>query len=251
MARTQIEILKWMAFASMVIDHGAKSDLFSMPGWQIFGRLAFPLFALTFAYSAAEKERVDVRRLLVLGCVAQPAFCSVLGMSWYQLNILFLFPAAWYVHQHLQICRLRDVLLAGSIFVGAELLLTASYGAIGVATVAAAIAGWRAKATLRWSWFGLAALGATVSVGDGTAAAAVALIVAGLLLVAYEIGIAYPQLLVKAGYRRGLWRSAGFGRWYVLHLWLLAFALAHSAATATIPGQLSDPPTLVHPQLRH
>jgi len=65
----QLDALKLIAFVSMLSDHVNKVLLHGgYPFMSIFGRLAFPLFAWCFAYSAVHHLR-DTRRFVVNGIV--------------------------------------------------------------------------------------------------------------------------------------------------------------------------------------
>ena len=86
----QQEALKWLAVASMSVDHTVKV-FFGAPPWGVaVGRLAFPLFALLLAYNLTHR-RVAPRRylapLLLAGCAAQPAYSAL--FPWSHLNIMF------------------------------------------------------------------------------------------------------------------------------------------------------------------
>lgn len=93
-----VELLKWIALASMVVDH-ANAYMFDSASVlaQAFGRLAFPLFGFVLAYNLARSEpprlAVAAQRLAVAGVVAQPFYALMVGTPW-RLNVMFTFLAA-------------------------------------------------------------------------------------------------------------------------------------------------------------
>jgi hypothetical protein len=93
-----LELVKWFALACMVVDH-ANAVFFAreLPLWaEIAGRLAFPLFALVFAFNlarpGADLWRVG-SRLVLAGAIAQPMHGLAFGTLYalWPLNIMFLF----------------------------------------------------------------------------------------------------------------------------------------------------------------
>lgn len=96
----QTRLLKYLAFGAMVLDHGQKGGLWSLPDWLgSVGKLAFPLFMLTFALAVGQAGTCRTGRLLVLATVAQPAFMAIFGAAWYDLNALFVFVAGYWLYQ--------------------------------------------------------------------------------------------------------------------------------------------------------
>jgi hypothetical protein len=99
---SQIEVLKWVAMAAMVIDHANKIVLggeFEIMMW--IGRLAFPIFAVVLAYHYQFHTRRKSRyfsRLLFFAILSQPIYLVAFSIA--NLNILFTlamgFVIIWY-----------------------------------------------------------------------------------------------------------------------------------------------------------
>lgn len=103
----QIDSIKLVAFLAMIADH--INAAFSMHnGWlMLFGRVAFPLFAVIWGINQARHNQINqpaLNRLWLWAVIAQPGYGLVImqtGASFYQLNILFTFAVAgqvlhWY-----------------------------------------------------------------------------------------------------------------------------------------------------------
>lgn len=91
MLTRSIEGMKWFGVFAMLVDHVSRvlSDQAHSPG-TVFGRLAFPMFALVCAVNAEWNSRNIGRfasRLFLWGCVSQVPYMYALG--WSQLNVLF------------------------------------------------------------------------------------------------------------------------------------------------------------------
>jgi len=91
------ELLKWIAVVLMTGDHVARvlGDGY-IPVVSELGRIAFPLFALVLAYNLAQPGAdllKSVRRLLLWGVIAQPAWGLAFG-HWLPFNVLFSFGLA-------------------------------------------------------------------------------------------------------------------------------------------------------------
>lgn len=96
-----IEALKWLALASMILDHINKYLFnYSIDYFFEIGRLAMPLFGFIFAYNMARDKKKKLseyllvfKRLTLYGLVATPFFISLGGVKygWWPLNILFTF----------------------------------------------------------------------------------------------------------------------------------------------------------------
>lgn len=93
-----LEALKWFALVCMVVDH-TNAALFGreLGGLvTVAGRLAFPLFALVFAYNLA-RPRVDylaaAKRLVLIGLVSAPFHGLLLALqgAWWPMNIMATF----------------------------------------------------------------------------------------------------------------------------------------------------------------
>jgi TraX protein len=90
-------LLKWIALVLMTGDHVAKvlGDGY-IPVVSELGRIAFPLFALVLAYNLAQPGAdllKSVRRLLLWGTLAQPAYGFAFG-DWLPFNVLLSFALA-------------------------------------------------------------------------------------------------------------------------------------------------------------
>jgi len=88
----RFELVKWLAFAAMVVDHVDLLLFERSLGWAYgVGRLAFPVFALVFGIGLAysrDLERV-ARRLALPAAISQIAW--VLGQPGYPFNVLVMF----------------------------------------------------------------------------------------------------------------------------------------------------------------
>ncbi|MCD5327843.1 TraX family protein [Chromobacterium piscinae] len=102
----QLDHLKLLAFISMLADHVNKGLLHGAYPWMTsFGRLAFPLFAVVFAFNLVHhfsQPRRFVMLSLAFGLLAQWPFHYVIaihGKNQQCLNILFTFLIAWGVNR--------------------------------------------------------------------------------------------------------------------------------------------------------
>jgi hypothetical protein len=91
-----LEALKWLALGLMALDH-ANKYLFNEGSAALFdlGRMVMPLFGFVLMYNLARPGALAagmhlkvMRRLLVFGALAMPAFVALVG--WWPLNILFM-----------------------------------------------------------------------------------------------------------------------------------------------------------------
>jgi len=129
-------LLKWIALLLMTGDHVAKVlDDGYIPVVSELGRIAFPLFALVLAYNLAQPGAdviKSVRRLLLWGIVAEPAYGLAFGY-WLPFNVLLSFALAaaaiWSIQQRqwtlLGMCVLAAPLLVDYHWAGLVLVLTA------------------------------------------------------------------------------------------------------------------------------
>jgi hypothetical protein len=99
----QIDVLKLIACICMLIDHinTCLFDRASVWAWLI-GRLAFPLFGLTFVLTLkAHKAMATAKRLFIWAICTQPvyalAFANTGFSPWWAGNILFSFAATAYL----------------------------------------------------------------------------------------------------------------------------------------------------------
>ena len=224
-----ILILEYVALTSMVIDHLAKTGLFRVPGWEVIGRLAFPLFAITFAANAARYQRCNISKLMLIGLVAQPAASIVSGVAVWQLNVMFVFPAGWLVYRYFADHQTpRNILLKPFVLVAAVAFLATgpSYGFRGTFLIAVLLGflSCRDSRTRRyWAAAACAACALTLAPTPERIIPVGALLALTLAVVA----------LVPAGQverkRTTWWNRAGFGKWYVVQAYVLCAAKAVAA----------------------
>lgn len=98
----QLDVLKACAFVLMVLDHVNRGFFGGAQTWMAScGKLAFPIFAVIFAYNLANHCSTHARfiaRTIVFGCIAQWPFMQLAGVgliNGYCVNILFVFLLAW------------------------------------------------------------------------------------------------------------------------------------------------------------
>lgn len=137
----QIDVLKLIACICMLIDHinTCLFDRASLWAWLI-GRLAFPLFGLTFVLTLKpHKAMATARRLLIWAICTQPVYALAFahtGFSpWWAGNILFTFatvaylvalaqaPSAANVAKGLAVFGVTSIIQAPSSFGSAGLIL--------------------------------------------------------------------------------------------------------------------------------
>jgi len=219
----RVELLKWVAFGGMVVDHLSRSGLglawMGQGAWWAWGRMALPLFILTFAWVVviAKGGQLRVWKLAGLAALAQPAHVWVFGSPWWAANVLLIFPVAWAIWRLSEQGRLRNALLICVLFlVGGVLLGPHSYGFLGLLSTVMSLFGWSSHGKARALWFVGSIASWVVMVPGGW----VPLIgVATVWLVAGRVPVEWLLRLTS-------WRTGGFGWWYVLHLWLISLALA-------------------------
>ncbi|MEK7882967.1 TraX family protein [Methyloversatilis sp. NSM2] len=170
----QIDVLKLIACVCMLIDHinTCLYDRASVWAWLI-GRLAFPLFGLTFVLTLkAHKAMATAKRLFIWAICTQPvyalAFANTGFSPWWAGNILFSFAAVAYLVGLSQTPSWANVAKGLAVFVVASIIQApSSFGVAGltyllslyyavratprVATVLAALAG-AAVAFLNPGW---------------------------------------------------------------------------------------------------
>lgn len=85
-----LDLLKWVALITMVIDHAVYLAPERLAVLHIPGRIAFPLFALVMALHVFRQFPGDIHRpengtwikkLIIFGCFAQPAFTMFIGAA--------------------------------------------------------------------------------------------------------------------------------------------------------------------------
>ena len=214
-------ILEWVAFWAMVIDHLSRTGMLVIPGWTIVGRIAFPLFGLTFAYNVATYRRCNVNKLALLGVLAQPASMYLMHIQWWQPNVMFTFPVGWWAYRFFvdrqTVAQIYWKTVALSVAI-ATLTMGPTYDVRGVAMIALAIAFFTAQRRGVQVIYGVSAVGCFVTTLAG-APGAIAPVMALL------VGVVWAVMRTSGGDVRrvpgGWWRRAGFGKWYVVHLWVL------------------------------
>lgn len=119
-----LETLKWLALASMVVDH-ANACLFGsrFHAAQAFGRLAFPLFAFVLAYNLARhtppKLHAVARRMALAGIAAQLPFWLMVHSIWrFNIFATFLVSLAIIKLSLNPPSRKRDFMIAVCFFIG-------------------------------------------------------------------------------------------------------------------------------------
>nr|WP_318375296.1 TraX family protein [Enterobacter sp.] len=149
-----IDAVKAIAFLAMLLDH-FNTLFLSPPEPELYaiGRMAFPLFILTWAVSACrrpENLQQNANRQWGWAFITQPVFALTFSTQqpWYALNILFVFAAATQLlalhHRHG-----RKGLVAGLVLCGSMTypLSPASYGLQGLVLALSAAFWFRSSAT--------------------------------------------------------------------------------------------------------
>jgi hypothetical protein len=135
----QIDVLKLIACICMLIDHinTCLYDRASVWAWLI-GRLAFPLFGLTFVLTLkAHKAMATAKRLFIWAICTQPvyalAFANTGFSPWWAGNILFSFAAVAYLVELSQTPSPANVAKGLVVFVVASIIQApSSFGAAGL-----------------------------------------------------------------------------------------------------------------------
>jgi hypothetical protein len=135
----QIDVLKLIACICMLIDHinTCLFDRASVWAWLI-GRLAFPLFGLTFVLTLkAHKAMATAKRLFIWAICTQPvyalAFANTGFSPWWAGNILFSFAAVAYLVALSQTQSVANVAKGLAVFVIASIIQApSSFGAAGL-----------------------------------------------------------------------------------------------------------------------
>lgn len=185
-----LELVKWTAFALMLVDHWFAYGVGAPSAWSEFaGALVLPLFALAFGagWAASSKRRpFDVLfRMLAWATLAQLAALAVRGVL--PLNILYSFAGGFALHlavegKHVvRIERVMFALFALVIGIGAE------FGHAGIVVVFSALAWFQG----RRDWAAVAGFAGVVALGpfNGSQAALIALpLFVVLRLVPFNVG---------------------------------------------------------------
>lgn len=154
----QRDVIRMIAFLTMVGDHIGTAFQLDMPLLNIFGRCAFPLFALVSGCNMAGKtlSQISINRLWLMALLAQPGYWlafRVVGLMWWQLNILFTFAVVMQVARFLQAATVLNGVAALTALVGYLPLSSASYGIPGLLMIAGALLIWQVRDSLRPALF--------------------------------------------------------------------------------------------------
>lgn len=220
------DALKWIALATMTVDHlHAAFGGYAYPWVTAVGRIAWPLFALVFAWNLARAgEAMGARarpifvRLTLAGLAAQPAYMLMNGLQpW--ANIMGTFAVALG-------CLLLASRAGGRTLRGAA----AAIGAVVLFLVGGAV--------VDHFWFGVAlVLAAWIYWRDRTRAAALLLALVLAVQTAFIATIVGPAALgalaavplALTAHSWGRWAPQAAGRtfyvYYAAHLWAIALAV--------------------------
>lgn len=146
-------MLKWIAFAMMVLDHVAAACL--DPGTFLygflrgFGRISFPLFLLLFVegFSHTKHKRQMFVNLLIAGLLADPFYDRIFGSGYFDLshmNVMFTYLLGFVaisgvsyvmrkVKQTWSCAIISAVIVTGLLFAG--YYLHVDFGAVGVGLI--------------------------------------------------------------------------------------------------------------------
>lgn len=154
----QRDVIRMVAFVAMVGDHIATAFQLDMPLLNMVGRCAFPLFVLVCGCNMAGKtlRQHSLNRLWLMALLAQPGYWLAfrdVGLSWWQLNILFTFAVVMQVALFLQSATARDGVAAFTALMGYIPFSSASYGIPGLLMLAGALLVWQVRDTLRPALF--------------------------------------------------------------------------------------------------
>jgi len=154
----QRDVIRMVAFVSMVLDHLATAFQADVPLLNMAGRCAFPLFALISGCNMAGKilRQQSLNRLWLMALLAQPCYWLALrdaGLGWWQLNILFAFAVVMQVARFLQAATVLNGAAAFTALVGYLPLSSASYGIPGLMMLAGAMLIWQVRDSLRPAMF--------------------------------------------------------------------------------------------------
>lgn len=178
----QIDVLKLIACVCMLIDHinTCLYDRASVWAWLI-GRLAFPLFGLTFVLTLrAHKAMATAKRLFIWAICTQPvyalAFANTGFSPWWAGNILFSFAAVAYLVGLAQAPSPANVAKGLAVFVVASIIQApSSFGAAGLVFLFALYQAVREAPRAALTWAAAAGI-AVVAMNSGLVAAAGALL---------------------------------------------------------------------------
>lgn len=184
----KIEGLKWIAFAAMLCDHVMRYVFGSVPfSMWLLGRLAFPLFAISFALGIAhadpQKFEGVTKRLVMWGVLA--AITGLFVGRVLPINILVTFALGLIAYQALTLRWFAGYLIAGLAALCGMVCEGGAPGVLGVAT----LIWWAREGSYgfnRWYTFGLGI--ALICLGNGDLYAALAVpVVAAAVVGQFEL----------------------------------------------------------------
>lgn len=217
-----ILVLEVIALWAMVIDHLGRAHIYSVWGWEIVGRVAFPLFVMTFAYNATAYRRCNIWKLVVIGLLAMPATSFLFDLQWWQPNVMFVFPVGWFVFRYFADAQrggaavwLPLVLCLAVVW----LSLGPSYDVRGVAMVAMALGVFAAKTAKSAMYFCICCYLLVVGtlLEEPHKIISVTLLLGSILVLVMMM--VSPREVGRS--RATWWGRAGFGKWYVVHAYVL------------------------------
>lgn len=216
----QIDVLKLIACVCMLIDHinTCLYDRASVWAWLI-GRLAFPLFGLTFVLTLkAHKAMATAKRLFIWAICTQPvyalAFANTGFSPWWAGNILFSFAAVAYLVALSQAPSAVNVAKGLAVFVVASVIQApSSFGLAGLIYLIALYysINMNLRASIRAA---SVALLASLVLNSG--------LLIGLGLVLFVCGLLSCSSRLRGFASTRLFRESSFLRIYGFHILLIA-----------------------------
>lgn len=210
----QFQLMKWIAFVSMFVDHAQKAGLWtSTPLSSAFGRLAFPLFVIAFSAGTIARWRLGREihwlRITGFGFVAQLVFPFVFGLHWWSLNILFVFVVGGAVWKLASMGRTYHWLGALILLmVSWRLFAQFSYGVIGPVCVASGLFAFASNGVKRWMIAGIGMTIWSLSIPEQRFMGIVSVAIVAAITLRW--GRVAPVIQVS------------FGGLYVIHIYLIA-----------------------------
>lgn len=137
-----LDLLKWVAIVTMVIDHAVYLAPESLSVWHVPGRVAFPLFCLVIATHVFRQQPGQLaspsnwawaKKLLIYGCIAQPAFTLYIGSATGDIMFtLVLGLALALAYQHRSTFPVAPLMFLGVLAFSFKWQTVVSYGLWGV-----------------------------------------------------------------------------------------------------------------------
>lgn len=123
------QLISIFAFLFMLLDHITKAFQLEFTTFSfLLGRLAFPLFLLSFALTFHKrKDKKKIFHLILLAFISQPFYSYIFSLPFYDFNILFLFTSLLVAENYLSLPLKVIFLLIASIP-----LSFSSYGIFGI-----------------------------------------------------------------------------------------------------------------------